>query len=105
MDILLDNARKYSAPGGETTVSLRREGAGKCRLKVSNPGPEIPAGELEKIFLRFYRMDKARSRDGSFGLGLSIAQSIVDQHKGKIWAESRGGRNTFTVELKAQICP
>ena len=105
VDILLDNARKYSAPGGETTVSLRREGAGKCRLKVSNPGPEIPAGELEKIFLRFYRMDKARSRDGSLGLGLSIAQSIVDQHKGKIWAESRGGRNTFTVELKAQICP
>ncbi|MBR4991836.1 MAG: HAMP domain-containing histidine kinase [Clostridia bacterium] len=103
VDILLDNARKYSTPGGETTVSLRSAGAGKCRLKVSNPGPEIPAEELKKIFQRFYRMDKARSRDGSFGLGLSIAESIVAQHKGKLWAESKNGQNTFTVELKAHI--
>ncbi|MBR5536407.1 MAG: HAMP domain-containing histidine kinase [Clostridia bacterium] len=103
VDILLDNARKYSAPGGETTVCLRTVGSGKCRLAVSNPGAEIPRAELKKIFQRFYRMDKARSRDGSFGLGLSIAEGIVTQHKGRIWAESREGRNTFTVELKAQI--
>ena len=50
-------------------------------------------------------MDKARSRDGSFGLGLSIAESIVAQHKGKLWADSKNGQNTFTVELKAHIGP
>ena len=98
-DILLDNAQKYSFPGGETTVRLCSSGCGRCQLKVSNPGAEIPAEDLKKIFQRFYRMDKARSRDGSFGLGLSIAESIVAQHKGKIWAESRDGRNTFIVEL------
>ena len=99
-DILLDNAQKYSAPGGTTYVRLYSAGQGKCQLKVSNPGPEIPQEELKKIFQRFYRMDKARSRDGSFGLGLSIAESIVAQHKGRIWAESRNGRNTFIVELR-----
>ena len=99
-DILLDNAQKYSSPGGNTAVYLYSCGQGKCRLKVSNPGPEIPVEDLRKIFQRFYRMDKARSRDGSFGLGLSIAESIVAQHKGKIWAESEAGYNTFFVELR-----
>ena len=99
-DILLDNAQKYSSPGGETTVRLYSSGYGKCRLTVSNPGKEIPPEDLKKIFQRFYRMDKARSRDGSFGLGLSIAESIVAQHKGSIWAESKDGMNTFIVELR-----
>ena len=99
-DVLLDNAQKYSAPGGETTVRLHSGRAGKCRLTVSNPGAEIPPEELKKIFRRFYRVDKARSRDGSFGLGLSIAESIVTQHKGRIWAESKDGINTFIVELR-----
>lgn len=99
VDILLDNACKYSAPGGVTTLRLYSGGQGKCRLRVSSPGAEIPPDELEKIFQRFYRMDRARSRDGSFGLGLSIAQSIVAQHKGKIWAESGDGVNSFFVEL------
>ena len=99
VDILLDNAQKYSYLGGQTMVRLYSVGANKCQLKVSNPGAEIPAEDLKKIFQRFYRMDKARSRDGSFGLGLSIAESIVAQHKGKIWAESKDGFNTFFVEL------
>lgn len=99
-DILLDNAQKYSSPGGETTVRLYSSGYGKCRLTVSNPGKEIPPEDLKRIFQRFYRMDKARSRDGSFGLGLSIAESIVAQHKGSIWAESKDGMNTFIVELR-----
>lgn len=99
-DILLDNAQKYSAPNSETTVRLYTSGHGKCRLSVSNPGAEIPQEDRKKIFQRFYRMDQARSRDGSFGLGLSIAESIVTQHKGKIWAESKGGLNTFVVELR-----
>lgn len=100
IDILLDNAQKYSSPGGKTIVRLYSSGHGKCQLKVSNPGVEIPQEDLKKIFQRFYRMDKARSRDGSFGLGLSIAESIVTQHKGNIWAESKDGMNTFFVELR-----
>ena len=100
VDILLDNAQKYSAPGGETSVRLYSSGQGKCQLKVSNPGAEIPPEDLKKIFQRFYRMDKARSRDGSFGLGLSIAESIVTQHGGRIWAESKDGTNAFIVELR-----
>ena len=98
-DILLDNAQKYSTPGGTTCVLLRGNQS-KCQIKVSNPGPEISPEDRKKIFRRFYRMDKARSRNGSFGLGLSIAESIVTQHKGKIWAESKDGINTFIVELR-----
>ena len=105
VDILLDNARKYSHLGSETTVRLYSVGSGKCQLKVSDPGEPIPPEDLKKIFQRFYRMDKARSRDGSFGLGLSIAESIVTQHKGRIWAESRDGYNTFFVELGKETKP
>ena len=97
--ILLDNAQKYAVPAGNTIVQLHSLGQNRCRLSVSNPGAPIPQEELTNIFRRFYRMDKARSRDGSFGLGLSIADSIIAQHKGKIWAESENGLNTFFVEL------
>ena len=99
VDILLDNARKYSNPGGKTVVELRREGRRKCVLSVANPGPEIPPEDLAHIFQRFYRIDRARTRTGSFGLGLAIAQSIVLRHRGRIWAQSRQGVNTFSVEL------
>ena len=68
-------------------------------LDVMMPGLEISKADRENIFKRFYRIDKARSRDGSSGLGLSIAQSIVQVHKGTIHAESQGGRNAFVVEL------
>ena len=97
-DILLDNAQKYSAPG-ETVLLLRRKGRNRCLLTLSNPGETIPREELGNIFKRFYRMDPVRSRDGSCGLGLSIAQGIVTDHHGKIWVESGSGRNTFFVEL------
>lgn len=99
IDILLDNAQKYSAPNSETRICLYSKDINKCYLKVSNPGVSIPPEELKTIFQRFYRMDQARSRDGSFGLGLSIASSIVTQHKGKIWAESQDNMNSFFVEF------
>ena len=97
-DILLDNARKYAEAPGDVTVPLTRSG-GRCRLAVSNPGPEISKEDLKNIFKRFYRSDTAHTQRGSYGLGLSIAQNIVLQHHGKIWAESKNGRNTFFVEL------
>ena len=102
--ILLDNAQKYAQPGGATKASLtRRDKKGRCLITVANEGAPIPPEELENIFKRFYRMDKARSRTGSFGLGLAIAQGIVQQHRGKIWAESSGGWNRFLVELPSHI--
>ena len=100
VEILLDNAQKYSREGGAAQVSLKkRERRGRCLLTVSSQGTPIPQEELENIFKRFYRMDKARSRTGSFGLGLSIAQAIVEQHRGRIWAESGPDSNRFLVEL------
>lgn len=100
-DILLDNARKYAGAQGRVKVVLKRLGKHHCLLSLSNPGDALSKNELKDIFKRFYRADRARSRDGSFGLGLSIAQSIVKQHHGRIWAESAGGLNTFYVELPA----
>ena len=98
LDILLDNALKYSAPAGQVWVTLDRQGS-HCILAVSSPGAAISREDLQNIFKRFYRIDKARSRDGSYGLGLSIAQSIVAEHRGRIWAESGEGINTFLVQL------
>ena len=98
MDILLDNALKYSVPGGHTNAELKRIGH-SCLLTVANTGEPISREDLTNIFKRFYRVDKARSLNGSYGLGLSIAQSIVEAHKGIIWAESDNGYNTFFVQL------
>ena len=97
VDILLDNALKYSAPG-IVSVRLGRQGR-SCLLTVDNPGEPIPQDEREKIFERFYRADQARSRTGSFGLGLSIARQVVEEHGGKIWAESNQTGNRFCIRL------
>ena len=98
LDILLDNAMKYSAPGAAVWVELKKQGS-HCLLSVSNQGKALSPEELKSIFKRFYRVDKARSRTGSYGLGLSIAERIVQEHKGRIWAESRRGVNSFFVQL------
>ncbi len=102
VDILLDNACKYSDPG-IVDVTLTRQGRSRCLLTVSNPGTPIPKADLEKIFGRFYRADQARQRTGSFGLGLSIADSVVKEHGGKIWAESNPTGNCFFVQLPCDI--
>lgn len=99
LDILLDNAQKYSRKNGITWVTLQRRGKNHCLLTVADEGEAIPRQKLNDVFKRFYRADEARSRTGSFGLGLSIAEAIVKRHKGKIWVESRNGVNTFFVEL------
>ncbi|MGN1203922.1 MAG: sensor histidine kinase [Lachnospiraceae bacterium] len=98
-EILLDNAGKYATENGKIHVALKKQGNSCCLLTVTNEGQAIPAEELKNLFKRFYRIDSARSRDGSFGLGLSIAESIVLGHKGKIWAESKNGYNNFYVML------
>ena len=99
VDILLDNAGKYSNENGSVWVTLHKKGKEHCVLQVINEGPSLSKEELVQIFQRFYRADPARSRNGSFALGLSIAESIVKQHQGKIWAESQNGRNCFSVVL------
>lgn len=98
VDILLDNALKYSDQG-IVEVKLQLTGRNQCLLSVSNPGMPIAEQEQEKIFERFYRSDKARTRTGSFGLGLAIAKSIVEDHNGKIWVQSNQTGNCFYVLL------
>ena len=97
--ILTDNAVKYTEPGGKISVLLQQN-RGKTILQVSNTGPEIPYADRKKIIDRFYRVDKARSREnGSYGLGLSIAKTIVSAHHGTISVDCRNSRNIFTVTI------
>ncbi len=100
--ILMDNALKYTPTGGEVSLGLRRSG-GIVELTVKDTGIGISAEDLPHIFERFYRADKARSRDlGGSGLGLSIAKWIVEQHGGSISVSSiPGSGSTFTVCLPA----
>ena len=99
--ILLDNGEKYSPPKGRTRVCLERINARKLRLTVSNTGPQIPENKKKEIFERFYRSEDSRGSKAGYGLGLAIAKSIVEAHRGKIHVESSGGENHFIVELKA----
>lgn len=99
VEILLDNAMKYSTPGGTVNLELTREGRNHARLCVSSPGTSLTAQERQDIFRRFYRTDKVRTIGHSYGLGLPIAKGIAEQHDGKIWAESTEDRNQFFVDL------
>ena len=99
VDIFLDNANKYASAKSDIRLSLKRHGRNQCRLSVINEGEEISEEELKNIFKRFYRGDKTRQMNNSYGLGLSIAESIIKEHSGKIHAESKNGKNIFTVQL------
>lgn len=99
VEILLDNALKYSTPNRTVTLELTRQGRTHALLAVSSFGDTMSAQELTDIFKRFYRGDKVRSMSHSYGLGLPIAKGIVEQHDGRIWAESDHNRNTFYVNL------
>ncbi|HEU4759364.1 MAG TPA: ATP-binding protein [Dehalococcoidia bacterium] len=100
--ILLDNAVKYGGERGPIQVRVAAD-QGKARVQVSDSGPGIPREALPRLFDRFYRVDKARSREmGGTGLGLSIARWIAESHEGSIRVESEPGRGTtVTVELPA----
>jgi signal transduction histidine kinase len=97
---LVDNAIKYTPDEGQITLSLERE-SNYAKILVKDTGIGIPKEEQQKIFDRFYRVDKARSRElGGSGLGLSIAKLIAEQHKGRIEVESEFGKgSTFSVFL------
>ncbi|MDD6381924.1 sensor histidine kinase [Mitsuokella sp.] len=105
--ILVDNAVKYTPDGGRVSVEYRPAEKGKVRFAVIDTGIGIAKEDQAKVFDRFYRVDKARSREmGGNGLGLAIAQEIVHLHKGRISIQSELGKGTtFLVELRTKMKP
>ncbi len=99
LDNIISNALKYSPDGGKVTFHLNRDG-NSVHISIKDEGVGIPKQNLSKIFDRFYRVDKARSREiGGTGLGLAIAKEVVLAHNGQIWAESEYGKGT-TIHVK-----
>jgi two-component system OmpR family sensor kinase len=99
---LIGNALKY---GGCARVSLDAVG-GEVRVEVSDAGPGLPEGELDRVFQPFYRTDPARNMDvGGIGLGLSVARSIAREHGGDIWLTSSPAGLTAHVQLPAGVPP
>lgn len=100
IDNILNNAIKYSPDGGKIKIGMKTTDA-QLIISISDEGLGIPKKDLPRIFDRFYRVDKARSRaQGGTGLGLAIAKEIIKQHKGFIWAKSEYGKgSTFTIVL------
>lgn len=100
VSILLDNAVKYATADSPIAVTLEKARRG-VRLRVSNGCDPLPEKELNKLFDRFYRADPSRNAaTGGFGIGLSIARSIAEGHKGSVHARQADGRIEFVVELK-----
>lgn len=99
---LLDNAVKYSSTGSEVAVRYGYEG-GRVQIEVADQGAGIPARDLDRVFERFYRVDRARSRmTGGTGLGLAIVWHVVANHRGEVRVQSREGEgSTFTIDLPA----
>ncbi len=104
---ILDNAIKYTPKGGKVTVELQPSDDGMCVLRVSDTGIGIPESSMPHIFDRFYRVDKARTREeGGSGLGLSIVKEIAEAHGGRIGVQSQVGAGTIlTVVLKDVFSP
>jgi len=99
---LLHNAVKFSDAGGAVTLRARRDD-GQIRLSVEDEGIGIPRSELDRVFERFYKVDKARvGVRGGTGLGLAIVRHIAESHGGRVWVQSEEGRgSTFTVAIPA----
>jgi two-component system phosphate regulon sensor histidine kinase PhoR len=100
---LVSNAVRYSPPGTSVRITGRRDGAGNVVIAVADEGPGIPQEHLSRIFERFYRVDRARSREmGGTGLGLSIVKHIALVHGGSVTVDSAVGRgSTFSLTLPA----
>jgi two-component system OmpR family sensor kinase len=109
LDNLLTNAAMHTPAGTQVRLEVSARGAGQAVragssgtavVRVCDSGPGIPAADQERVFDRFYRVDKARSRDrGGSGLGLAVARSLVRAHGGTIEVTSRPGSTTFTIRL------
>jgi two-component system phosphate regulon sensor histidine kinase PhoR len=101
---LVDNAIKYGRPGGEVILDAVKRDDRFVEMRVQDDGPGIPPDSLGRIFERFYRVDKARSREqGGTGLGLAIVKHIIQFHGGEVWAESHPGQGTaFFFTLRAE---
>ena len=104
---LLENAIKYGSMGGKVSVHAEPYDRDQIRVSISDDGPGIPAESLDRIFERFFRVDKARSRaQGGTGLGLSIVKHIAQTLGGRVWVESRMGEGTtffFTLKASADL--
>ena len=100
---LLDNAVKFNRPGGEVRAEAIGTPDGRARITVADTGIGIPSEDLSRIFERFYRVDKARSREmGGTGLGLSIVKHTIERINGTVTVESQLGKgSTFTILLPA----
>ena len=106
---LLDNAVKYNRPGGAVTVTAQTAPENAVRIEVSDTGAGIAPEDLPRLFERFYRVDKARSRRlGGTGLGLAIAKQVVEQHGGRIEVQStlgEGSTFSFTIPRIPPLAP
>jgi len=102
---LFDNAIKYGREGGEIIISAIEEGRGEVQISLRDNGTGIPKEDLPRIFERFYRVDRGRSRElGGTGLGLSIVKHLVQAHGGRVWAESQLGEgSTFYFTLPCPV--
>ena len=99
ISIIIDNAIKHTQENGKIIVNTLKEKS-DIKIEIKNQGEPIPEKEREKIFERFYRVDKARSRsEKRYGLGLSIAKGIVEKYNGEIYAASKGGFTSFIVKI------
>jgi two-component system phosphate regulon sensor histidine kinase PhoR len=101
---LVDNAIKYGRSEGCVTLHGRAVNGDTFEVCVQDDGPGIPSEALERVFERFFRVDKARSREqGGTGLGLSIVKHIIQSHGGKVWAKSelnKGAAFFFTLSVE-----
>ena len=98
--MLLDNAIKHTPKDGNIHLTVKREKSAVA-ITVQNEGDPIPAEDMDKIFDRFYRVDKARNRsENRFGLGLSIVQALAQHYNGNVRVKCENGITSFTVMLK-----
>lgn len=102
---LIDNAVKYGDSKGTVTIELEKKNDKKILVKVRDDGPGIEAAHKSRLFERFYRVDKSRSREkGGTGLGLAICKHFIEAHKEKIWVESEMGKgSTFIFSLRRVV--